>query len=106
MRKYEKYLKSILAVYKATTFRTFSSRGLNIPQTQLEYLAAKGLITIVPHGGNSFDYRITVEDRALTYFDEKIDKRIRFWIPLTVSILALLRPEITILIKWIIGLFS
>lgn len=72
MKKYEKHLKSILDVYKTTTFRTFSSSRLNIPQTQLEYLAARGLITIVPHGGNSFDYRITVEDKALTYFDDKV----------------------------------
>ena len=73
MKEYEKHLKSNLDVYKTTTFRTFSSAGLNIPQTQLEYLGAKGLITIVPRDANSFDYRITVKDEALTYFDNKIN---------------------------------
>ena len=71
MKEYEKNLKVILDVYKTTTFRMFSSNGLNITQTQLGYLAAKGLITIEQHDGNSCDYRIIVEDKALTYFDDK-----------------------------------
>lgn len=31
---------------------------------------------------------------------------IQFWMPLMVSILALFRPEITIFIEWIMGLFT
>lgn len=85
MKEYEKSLKIILDVYKTTTFRTFSSNGLNILQTQLEYLAAKGLISIVPHDGNSFDYQITVADKALTYFDDIAAKRVRFWLPIVIS---------------------
>ena len=40
------------------------------------------------------------------YNEEKRRSWIQFWIPFAVSLFALLRPEITILIKWFISILS
>jgi hypothetical protein len=43
---------------------------------------------------------------AFTYRMKQKRSHFRFWIPVAISILALLRPEITSFIKWIIALLQ
>lgn len=100
--KYEKSFKIILNYYYTTGNRTTSSKMFSIPRKEIDYLAAKGLLIIVPYVNGDPDCRITISDRGLLYFDEKYDKLFRFWIPVSISIIALIRPEIVAFIKWIV----
>lgn len=94
--KHEKALKKILSIYETTSTRTFSSKGVDITRIQLEYLSSWGFISISPYEGNSGDVKITVENSAIIYFDEKKDKLFRFWLPIIISVAALIISIISI----------
>lgn len=49
---------------------------------------------------------IFIQAHGYNYVPRKKNDSLKFWIPLIVSILALLRPEIIKFIEWIFGLFS
>ena len=95
-------------------YKTGSINKNQIPHLELHSLFQDDYIT------NSNDYHdnnVYLTDKGKAYVEEirlnnkRYKKEIRrswiqFWIPLIVSIFALLRPEITLFIEWIIGLFS
>lgn len=88
--KYEKSLKEILNHYYHTSQRTIPLAMLDVPRYQADYLAAKGLLVIVPYVFEEENCRITISDKGLTYFDDKHDKWFRFWVPTIISIIALI----------------
>lgn len=107
--KYEKSLKTFLKHYRKTNNRTMTSADFDIPRYKIDYLAAKGLIDIVPYKNGDPNCRITIADKGLTYFDEKQDKLFRFWIPVIISILALIgayRQELVALLQAIVQLLK
>ena len=100
--KYEKRFKVFLIYYYQSNSRVMSSADFNVPRYQIDYLAAKGLLDIVPYVNGDTNCRIKISDKGLTYFDEKRDKLFRFWFPTILSIVALIRPEIIQFIKFIL----
>ena len=88
--KYEKTLKFLLKHCYNNNSRVFSSANFDIPRYQLDYLAAKGLLSITPYVNGDPNCRIKITDKGLTYFDEKYEKMFHFWLPLSVSLIAVL----------------
>lgn len=100
--RYKKSFKLILNHYYHTNSKVMSSVDFEIPNYQIDYLAAKGLIHITPYTNGDPNCRITISDKGLIFFDELRDKRLRFWLPFSLSVIALLRPEIIKLIKLVL----
>lgn len=67
-------------------------------------LHSKNVIELIPEDGSNTYPRIKILSKAYSYIPDRNDKIIRFWIPTTISVIALLRPEITTFIKWFVRL--
>lgn len=97
MNMHEKSLKKLLDIYHTTTARQFSSYGTEVSYRELEYMAAKGWISLIPREPDG--YIITMEDKALTYFEDRRAELIRYALPLALSVLAIIISVISIFVS-------
>ena len=103
--KYENSLKEILNQYQKTANRSMAMLNISKEKRmEIDYLAAKNLIEITPYVMDDFNCRIKITDKGLTYFEEKRDKILRFWLPIFISIISLIgayRQELAFLLSTI-----
>lgn len=100
LKEYRRF-KKLLNRYKETNRICFSSKSFGMTTNDMRYLASKGLVEIDPYTNGDPTCRITLTNKAFTYFSDRREEHIRFWIPVVISIIALLRPEIIKLITYI-----
>lgn len=105
VKEYIKF-KKILKRYKQTNQICFSSHSFGMTTNDLRYLASKGLIDIVPYVNGDPNCRVTLTNKAFSYNSDRQEDNIRFWTPIVISIVALLRPEIIKLINYILSLIN
>lgn len=91
-------LKKLLNRYKQTNRICFSSKSFGMTTNDLRYLASKGLVEIVPYVNGDPTCRITLTNKAFSYFSDRREERVRFWIPVTISILALIVAILSLLL--------
>lgn len=76
MKKFERQIKKLIEKSEGGSFPVCCDDDV-ISEGDLRYLKAKGLITLIPAGDNTF--AAIVEPLGLTYFDDKHDARTTFW---------------------------
>ena len=99
--RYQNKLKQILnEYYKNYSF--INPDTINLTQKQTLYLCGKSLITVKNYTDGAFSVKPT--GLGITYFDDRRDQLIRFWIPTSISLLALIKsflPDIILLAQLI-----
>ena len=89
--KYERSLKKLLKYYKKTNNRTMILSQFSIPRYKIDYLSAKGFLDIVPYVNEETNCRITISNKGIVYFDEKREKLFCFLLPITISVISLIK---------------
>lgn len=90
MRNYENNLDMILERLRTYGIRSFPSCDLPLSSQELIFLSAKGLIKLNRYKNNDTDYKITITNKGITYFEDKKDRIINRAITVFVSVVTTL----------------
>ena len=105
--KHKKLLKQIINEYYKTSCKIVTSYNLPMEKREVEYLAAKNLVNIKNYTDGEF--AVTLTSLGITYFDDRREQLICFWVPTAISIIALLKSfqsEIILLLQLLVQILK
>ena len=85
MRVFEKDLKKLLNYLDKTGSRALRSSLTGLDDKSLRFLAAKGLIDLIPYKFGDNDSKVRITDAGITYFSDKFDRIARYSITVLIS---------------------
>lgn len=74
-KDYEQKLKVVLDYYYENGIKTFDSRVIpSLKRTDWFFLSAKGFVTLQPFVNQDPNFKVTLENKGITYFSDQSEK--------------------------------